>query len=110
METRYHYCEFYDEGGGGGIMISEAIDDTYPTLAEIPYQGTLPTGAFAMQIDESVAAQEITFSSTLGGQARPPLSASTQAPPPLISGSGIGLWVENVDARIHYVWIVETLP
>ena len=110
-ETRYHYCEFYDNGiADGGTLISEAIDGSYPTLAGTPYNGTLPLGAFSMRIDESVSAQQIVFQATVGGQVQPVVMASTADAPPLLSGSGLAFWVSNIDARVHYVWVIETLP
>jgi hypothetical protein len=110
-ETRYHYCEFYDDPNNeGATLISEAIDGSFPSLAQTPYNGVLPLGAFAMRIDESVAAQRIVLQATVGGQVQPLLMASTANAPVLLSGSKLGFWVENIDARIHYVWVIETLP
>ena len=110
-ETRFHYCEFYDNGtAGGGTLISEAIDGSYPTLAGTPYTGVLPLGAFAMRVDESVAAQQITYQATLGGQVQPVVMASTADAPVLLSGNRLAFWVSNIDARVQYVWVIETLP
>ena len=109
--TRFHYVEMYDDAGtSGGTFISKAIDNSYPSLAGLTYQGTMPLGAFTMRIDESVALQQIALDSVRAGAQQAPLSTSTAGAPALIGSNLITFFVQNVDVRIRYVWIVETVP
>jgi hypothetical protein len=109
--SRYHYIEMYDDAGmNGGTFISKAIDNMYPSLSGLPYQGAMPLGAFSMRIDESVTLQQVALDSTRGGQQQLPLGAVTAGAPPLVASNLITFFVQNVDVRIRYVWIVETLP
>ncbi len=107
----YHYVEFYDSGGSNGeIAITERNGSVYTGLASTPYTGVMPTGAWSMQIDESVSAQQMAFSATLGGIARPAISASTADAPALVAGTRINIYTRNCDLRFDYVLVIETLP
>jgi hypothetical protein len=109
--ANYHYAQFYDTGGASGfVYISKAEGGSYPSLASTSYAGTLPLGAWQMQIDESVAAQSITLATVLGGQPRQALSADTSAPTMLTSASGMTLLVRNADITLDYLIAIETLP
>jgi hypothetical protein len=109
--ANYHYVQFYDTGGGGGLIsIAKAEGGSYPTLSSTAYTGDLPTGAWRMQINESVAAQSITFASTLGGQPHTTLVSSTSSPTTLMSANGMALLVRNADVTLDYVLAIETLP
>jgi hypothetical protein len=107
----YHYVEFYDSSGnGGGVTITERNGNTYNELADSPYAGALPTGAWSMRIDESVKAQQIQLLATVGGTAHPLLSASTAAAPAHIAGNRINIYVRSADVRFDYFLVIETLP
>jgi hypothetical protein len=109
--ANYHYVQFYDDGGTtGGSFISKAEGGTFTTLATTPYTGTLPPGAWRMQIDESVTAQTIALATVLGGAAQPLLHASTSTPTALTTSSGITVLVRDADITFDYVIAIETLP
>lgn len=104
----YHYTEFYDTGGSSGdIAISRANQGVYSTFTSTPYSGVLPTGAWSMQIDSSVAAQRIAFAATLGGTARNPLTANTSVLP---ASSTMYFYAAGLDVRLDYVIVIETMP
>jgi hypothetical protein len=104
----YHYTEFYDTGGSSGdIAISRANQGVYSTFTSTPYSGVLPTGAWAMQIDSSVAAQRIALATTLGGSARSPLTANTSVLP---ASTTMYFYAAGVDVRLDYVIVIETMP
>lgn len=107
----FHYSEFYDDDGATGFIgISEAIAGSYPTHASTPYTGTLPIGAWSMQIDESVAAQQITLATRLGGVTRPPLMSSTSTAPVLTATPGLYLHAFGAKVALDYLLVIETLP
>jgi hypothetical protein len=107
----YHYVEFYDGSGNGGTVgIVERNVNSYTDLMVSPYAGALPTGAWSMRVDESVAAQQMRLLATLGGTAHPLLTASTAAAPVHIAGTRIGFFVRSADIRLDYVLVIETLP
>lgn len=104
----YHYTEFYDNGGSSGdIAISRANAGVYSTFTSTPYAGVLPTGAWSMQIDSSVAGQRIALATTLGGTARTPLTANTSVLP---ASSTMYFYAAGLDVRFDYVIVIETLP
>lgn len=104
----YHYTEFYDTGGSSGdIAISRANQGVYSTFTSTPYSGVLPTGAWSMQIDSSVAAQRIAFAATLGGTARNPLTTNTSVLP---ASSTMYFYAAGLDVRLDYVIVIETMP
>ena len=107
--TVYHYTEFYDEGGTGEIAITRANLGSYFTLAGTAYTGPLPTGAWSMRADFSVATQQISYESRLGGTARAPLSG-TAATPALTTSDTIEVGVGGADVRIDYFIVIETVP
>lgn len=104
----YHYTEFYDTGGSSGdIAISRANKGVYTSFVTTPYSGVLPTGAWSMQVDSSVAAQRIALATTLGGTARTPLSADTSA---LVASTTMYFYAAGADVRLDYVIVIETMP
>lgn len=112
-EDRFHYVEFYDEGGDTGeIAITKAEVSSYATLAAHSYgpRGALPTGAWAMTIDESVSDQQIRLQATLGDQAYAPLVGSTSVPTALAPSAYLKLLVRHADVRFDYLLVIETLP
>jgi hypothetical protein len=106
----FHYVESYDDGAGGDIAIAKGVNGTYTGLANVTYPGAMPTGAWSMQVDESVAAQRIDDAAVLGGTAYTPISAATSPAPSLAAGPGIALYLNNAIVRFDYVFIVETMP
>lgn len=106
----YYYAEFYDStGNGGAVSIVKADSGNYTDLAGDTYSGALPTGAWAMQIDESVASQMIDLRARLGGVSYGPFSAATSAPA-LIASSSLSVFSQNVEFTIDYVLLIETMP
>lgn len=106
----YYYSEFYDSSGaGGGVNIVKADSATYTNLVGSAYSGAMPTGAWAMQIDESVASQTIGLRATLGGISYGPFSAATSTPA-LISSSSLTLYSRNIDFRLDFMLLIETTP
>jgi hypothetical protein len=63
-----------------------------------------------MQVNASVAAQSITFASTLGGQPYTNLVSPTSSPTALTPASGVALLVRNADVTLDYVLAIETSP
>jgi len=109
--ANFHYGETYDVGGSSGdIKITEAAAGTYTGRASTPYAGVVPTGAWSMQIDESVTAQRIDLAARLGGMAYPEISASTSAAPALTTGSHLIVSAEHMDISFDYFVVIETLP
>jgi hypothetical protein len=107
----YHYTEFYDTSGStGDIAISRANQGSYTLLAATSYSGQLPTGAWSMQIDASVAQQKINFATTLGGVARAPISANLTTTPLLAASTTMQVDVNSSDVRFDYFLVIETLP
>ncbi len=106
--ANYHYVQFYDSGPATGeISISRAQGTSYPSLAITSYVGILPTGAWSMQIDESVSAGRIALTSRLGGTAHPTIST---AAPAHTTGTGVSVLVRNSDVRFDYFGIIATIP
>jgi len=105
----YHYCEFYNSGANS-IAISRGNMGVYSTFAAEPAAGTLGVGAWSMQIDESVAAQQIKLDPKVGGAAYPVLTGNTATAPMLASSNTIELYVHNIDIRLDYFLVIETLP
>ena len=109
--ANYHYVQFYDNGSGTGmISIAKAEGGSYPSIASTPYAGDLPTGAWRMKIDESVAVQSIALVSGLGDQSYMPLVAATSSPTALTTATGIAFLVRNADVTVDYLLAIETLP
>ena len=106
----YHYAEFWDEGPNTGeVAVTKANFGTYNSLDVRAFTNILPTGAFAMVVDESVSAQTVRFDATLGGIAYS-LGGSTAATPALTASTEIHLYLQNLDARLDYFLVIETLP
>lgn len=105
----YHYGEFYDSGGTE-IALTERNGSTYTELGVIDVGGTLPTGAWAMQLDASVAAQTMTVVASVGGTSYAPISGDTSTAPVLTSSPRINMFFRNVDMRLDYFLVIETLP
>jgi hypothetical protein len=106
----YYYAEFYDgSGSGGAVKLVKADSGTYTGLVGAAYGGALPTGAWSMQIDESVSTQKLALEATLGGLSYGPLAAPASTPA-LISNASLTLNTKNVDVRINYVLVIETTP
>jgi hypothetical protein len=108
LGAKYHYAQFYDTGGASGaIGIMHADTDVYTRLAGHSYPGVLPTGSWAMTIDESVASQRIGLTAQVGGTTYTPLTATTTA---LTTSSTMTIFVRNADIRWNYFVVIETLP
>ncbi|HSD90234.1 MAG TPA: thrombospondin type 3 repeat-containing protein [Kofleriaceae bacterium] len=110
--SSYHYVEFYDSNGASGdACITKYDGANYNGVDCTPYTGILPTGAFSMRIDESVAAQKIDFQATVGGVAKPLLTGATNAiPPNLVTSSTMTVYAQHADFRFNYWIVIETLP
>jgi len=110
--TRYYYCEFYDAAtSDGNVSISSANGSTFTTIASTGYQKPLPSGAWTMQVDESVSAQHIAFATLLAGTPRPPVSAErTSLAFPMIAGDHLGLFVKNATVTVDYFGVIATTP
>ncbi len=109
--TVYHYGELYDEGAGTGeVAITKANNDTYTGLAATPYSGVLPTGAWSMRLDQSVAAQRIVVEAKLGATSYGPITGNTSNSPALATSTRIRLYTDHIDLRVDYLVVIETLP
>ncbi|NVB83710.1 MAG: hypothetical protein HOV81_35375 [Kofleriaceae bacterium] len=108
----YFYNEFYDagDGTGGVVAITKATQGTYNGLTGAPYTGAMPTGAWSMQIDQSVTAQQIKFLPTLGGTTYGLQTASTAGTPSLMPSTTLTLLARDVDTRFDYVLVIKTTP
>jgi hypothetical protein len=106
----YYYAQFYDASSSGGtVNLMKADSGVTTSLAGAPYGGKQPTGAWSMQIDESVTAQTLGLTATLGGLAYGPFAA-TASTPALVGSSELFLGTRNVDVRVDYMLIIETTP
>lgn len=109
--ANYHYVQFYDTGGANRIVsVAKAEGGLYPSLQQTSYPGILPTGAWSMQISESVSAQHITFATRAGGQDQTTLEADTSTPTALTASDGITLLIRNANVTLDFVLTIETLP
>ncbi|HUS33598.1 MAG TPA: thrombospondin type 3 repeat-containing protein [Kofleriaceae bacterium] len=109
---KYHYVELYNDAGTtGDIAISKANLGAYTGLATAQYPAPLPTGAWSMRIDESVAAQQIKLRAKAGGVQYNELTAATNtALPNLATSTQATLYVQHADVRFDYWIVIETLP
>lgn len=107
--TVYHYCEFYDSGGNS-IEITKANNGSYDSLASTSAGGSLPTGAWSMQIDESVAGQQIRLVAKVGGTTYAPMTGNTSTAPALTASNMFELYVTRADVRVDYFLVIETMP
>jgi hypothetical protein len=109
-EDDYYYNEFYDgTGNGGAAQITRAQQGDYSSLTSGHYSGAMPTGAWSMQIDESVSAQQIRFLPVLGGTTYA-LQTADITSPPLAPSATITFLVRDVDTRFDYVLVIRTTP
>jgi hypothetical protein len=111
--SSYHYVEFYDTGGATGDIAITKYDgvSNYTSLATTTYSGILPTGAFAMRVDESVSQQTINFQSTVGGVVKPLLTGDTDAMAPALAASTfLELTEQSADVRFNYLLVIKTTP
>jgi hypothetical protein len=107
-EGLYHFVQFYDDAGSGAVSIAEYTGgSTYPVLAATPYTPPMKTGAWAMQIDESVASHTIALAGEHGGAAFHALSAPA---PDLASGAAISIYAKDATLTFDYFLVIETLP
>lgn len=110
--TANHYVQLYDTNttnGGEHVMKYDGVD--YFTLASNPYTGVMPTGAWNMTIDESVAEQKIVLASRIGGEVKPTITGTTNTIAPNLSASGtMTVYLQNADVRFDYWLVIETLP
>jgi hypothetical protein len=109
---KYHYCEFYNGSGSTGeVGISKANSGTYTSVNALSYPAPMPTGAWHMRIDESVAAQQIKLMATVGGVDYAEFTGQTNlATPNLTTGPDIDFYVQHADIRFDYFIVIETLP
>jgi hypothetical protein len=109
---KYHYGEFYNgSGSNGDIAISKANSGTYTSVNLVHYPAPMPTGAWHIRIDESVAAQQIKLKATLGGVDYAEITGMTNlASPSLTTGADIDFYVQHADVRFDYFIVIETLP
>lgn len=106
----YYYGQFYDNGGSGGsVNIMLADSGSYTGLAGDSYPGVLPTGEWSMQLDESVAAQTLAFTATLGGVAYGPYAANAGTPA-LATSDELTMYSTNGDYRVRYIVVIQTAP
>lgn len=106
----YHYGEFYENMTGGSIKITKATGLTYMSIVNTPFPAPLPSGAWSMQIDASVAAQQIDLEARLGGVAYPPLTANTSSVPMLAAGNRITLQIDHAEVVVDYFLVIESTP
>jgi hypothetical protein len=109
----YHSVEFYDSSSAGGsIAITKSeMDTNYTTLAAHSVPAPFATGAWKLQVDESVAAQTIKLTATQGGMSYATLTAATDlAPPSLTTSDVISMLVRDADVRYDYFIAIETAP
>jgi hypothetical protein len=108
---KFHYGEFYNGSNFGDISVVKANDGTYTGIATTPYPPPLPTGAWSMRIDESVATQQIKFRAKVGGVQYNELTALTNtALPNLTASSTMTIYIQHADFRYDYWIVIETLP
>jgi len=106
----YHYAEFWDSGPNTGeIAVTKANAGTYTSIDLRNFSGAVPTGAFSMRVDESVAAQTATLDATLGGLTYS-IGGSTATAPALTTSMQIHLYLQDLDVRLDYFIVIETLP
>jgi hypothetical protein len=107
---RYHYGEFYDEGPGSGeVGVVKANNGTYTGLASASYSGVMPTGAWSVRLDQSVAAQRVVMQASLGGT-NYSVSGNTSNAPALAASTTLRIYTSNIDMRFDYYIVIETLP
>ena len=110
-EDRYHYCELWNSTETDGeIAIYKTNSGVYTRLGRVAFNGAIPTGAWSMRIDESPAAQRIDYLATMGGTNHPLITGNTATSPVLIAGDHIKLYASNLDVRVDYVLVIETMP
>lgn len=110
-QERYHYGELYDEGAGTGeVGVVKANNGSYTGLGATPYNGVLPTGAWSMRLDQSVAAQRVVVTATLGATSYGPVTGNTSNSPALTTSTQLRIYTSNVDMRFDYFIVIETLP
>lgn len=109
---QYHYVEFYNgSGSSGSTSIAKGDNGVYTGLASVSYPAPLPTGAWSMRIDESVAAQKITLHAKVGGiQYADIMAATNAATPNLVASPDITLYGQHSDVRFDYWIVIQTLP
>ncbi len=105
----YHYGELYDSGGTE-IALTKRDGTSYTELGAIDVGVPLPTGAWAMRLDASVAAQSMRVVATVGGTTYAPITADTSTAPVLTSSAHINMFFRSVDMRLDYFLVIETLP
>jgi hypothetical protein len=111
VSSVYHYVEFWENSTTqGSVAVSKANNGTYTTLTQVNYTAPMPTGAWSMQVDSSVAAQTIRLAAKLGGTPYAPALASTSTSPSLTTGTSFSFYFQNVDVRLDYVVVIETMP
>jgi hypothetical protein len=110
--SAFHYVELYDSNTTDGNENVMKYDGTeYYELATNTYTGVMPTGAWSMTIDESVAQQKIVLASRFGGAAKPTITGSTNTiAPNLAAGSTMTIYLQHADVRFDYWLVIETLP
>ena len=110
--AQYHYVEYYNGSGAtGSTSIAKGDNGTYTGLASVNYPAPLPTGAWSMRIDESVAAQKVTLRAKLGGvQYNDIMGATDTATPNLVAAPDITMYSQHSDVRFDYWIVIQTLP
>lgn len=106
----YFYGNFYENGFDTSISVTRADSGAYTTVAgPTGPSGAFPTGAFMMELDESVSTQQVAIRATLGGVdfARQTGLAGT---PALVANDHISFYARNVTFRFDYVLLIETTP
>jgi hypothetical protein len=109
---KFHYCEFYNGSSSTGVVaIAKGNNGTFTELASATYPAPMPTGAWSMRIDESVATQQIKYRAKLGGVQYNELTASTNlALPSLTTSTSMTIYIQHADFRYDYWIVIETLP
>jgi hypothetical protein len=109
---KYHYVELYDDGGSqGDISISKGNSGVYSSIGLLHYPNALPTGAWSMRFDESVAAQQIKFLAKVGGVQYTEITGTTNtSSPSLTTSNRFRFYMTRADVRFDYWIVIETLP
>lgn len=110
----YYYGNFFDANtpATGTLSISSANAGVFTDLAKASYAKPLPVGPWSVQLDQSVVAQQLALTATLGSTLttlRAPIPAAT-LPRPVTPSTAIVIFVLNTDFVIDYVGVIATTP
>lgn len=110
MSSHYYYGEFYGDGTTGYMKITRRDEDMYQVVEGVAHPGSLPSGPFTWAMDASVASQTIAFDTQHGSTDFPLLEGATTTPP-LVASTFIHIGTnDNIDVRLDYFVVIETIP